>query len=59
MARIKITGYLDTEELDAEHVDLDDKTGLSEAGYEAVTTYEGQPPYKIADLTDVEVELQK
>ena len=31
--RIKVTGYLDTEDMEPEHVDLSHPLGLSEAGY--------------------------
>lgn len=34
MARIKVTGYLEVEDLDPERVDLDHEMGLSPAGYE-------------------------
>ncbi|GAA4680626.1 hypothetical protein GCM10023226_17240 [Nocardioides nanhaiensis] len=32
--KINVTGHLDTDDLDAEHVDLDHPMGLSSAGYE-------------------------
>ena len=34
MARIKVTGWIDTTELDEEEVDLGHKYGLSNEGYE-------------------------
>lgn len=37
MARIKVTGYLDTEEMASNHVDLNHPMGLSTEGYEALT----------------------
>lgn len=33
MARIKVTGYIDTAGLDPDYVDLADDTGLSEEGF--------------------------
>lgn len=33
MSRIKVTGYLYTEDMDAEDVDLDHEMGLSESGH--------------------------
>lgn len=35
MNKIKVTGYLAVDDIDPEHVDLSNSTGLSEAGYEA------------------------
>lgn len=50
MAKIKVTGYLDTEELEPEQVDLDHPYGLSDEGYEEISNSLG--------LDDVEFELQ-
>jgi hypothetical protein len=33
MSRIKVTGYLDTDDLDDRHVDPSHEMGLSEEGY--------------------------
>lgn len=35
--RIKVTGYLDTDDLDAEHVDTSHETGLSQEGFEVMS----------------------
>lgn len=35
MARIKVTGYIDTDDLPPEHVDLSHEMGLSNKGFEA------------------------
>ena len=34
MSRIKVTGYLDTADLNPEHVDLDHESGLSSEGFD-------------------------
>lgn len=52
MARIKVTGYIDTGDLGEEEIDLDSPTGLSAQGFENI----------IMDLglsEPVTVELQK
>lgn len=51
--RIKITGYIDTDEMDPAHLDLAHETGLSEDGYIAVTT--GQ--MDLGGMEDIETEL--
>lgn len=60
MARIKVTGYLDTDEMDEDHVDLNHETGLSEKGTDAASSvfYNGVP-YKLTDLEDIEFELER
>lgn len=50
MARIKVTGYLDTDDLDPEDVDLDHEMGLSNKGYEEWTQFFGT-------LEDVEFQI--
>ena len=37
MARIKVTGYIDTEDLELHQIDLSHEMGLSERGYEEVS----------------------
>lgn len=32
--KIKVTGYMDTDDMPEEYVDLDNETGLSEAGFD-------------------------
>ena len=49
MARIKVTGYIDTDNLEPDLVDLAHETGLSEDGYIDVS--------RRLDLDDVEFEL--
>lgn len=34
MPRIKVTGYIDTRDIDPEHLDLDHDTGLSSEGFD-------------------------
>lgn len=53
MARIKVTGYLDTDDLDPEQVDLSHEMGLTEHGYD------GKFPVFSSILEDVEFELVK
>jgi hypothetical protein len=55
--RIKITGYLDTEEMDSEDVDLGHPTGLSTKGYDDVTSMEGT--LRVSELEDIEVRLER
>jgi hypothetical protein len=50
MARIKVTGYLDTSGMEPSMVDLGHETGLSPSGYEKVTFD--------LDLDDVEFVLE-
>jgi hypothetical protein len=58
MSRIKVTGYLNTEDMEPEDLDPDHSSGLSESGYDKVTTY-GQVTYQIADLEDIELEVER
>jgi hypothetical protein len=51
MARIRVTGYLETDDVDPEDVDLDHKMGLSASGYEKLSSELG--------LDEVEFELEK
>ena len=60
MARISITGYVDTEDLPSEAVDLDHDMGLTNAAYEALIGVSGEtPPFSLSDLQDLEFSLQK
>ncbi len=56
--RIKITGYIDIDDLEEEYVDLDDPTGLSAEGFEAIMIGEG-PPFIIADLQENDAVLEE
>lgn len=55
MARIKVTGYIDTEELEATGVELDlsHETGLTASGFDKLSAEFGQ------QLDDVDFELVK
>lgn len=53
--RIRVTGYLNVDDLPAAHIDLNDPTGLSPAGYESVTDPDTR--YTLADLEDLELRL--
>lgn len=57
--RIKVTGYLETDDMDPTHVDLLDPSGLSSEGEDALMSslYRGVN-YKTCDLEDIEAELQ-
>lgn len=57
MARIRVTGYLNTEDLDPDHVDLGHETGLSGRGDEAITSVYGDAPVYLHDLEDLKLEL--
>lgn len=52
MARIKVTGYIDTDDLDPSEVDLSHEMGLSSEGYERYST-------RPVMLDDVEFELER
>jgi hypothetical protein len=53
MARIRVTGYIDTTGLDPDYVDLTDDTGLSENGFIDVPREMG-----LEDLDDIEFEVE-
>jgi hypothetical protein len=55
MARIKITGYINTSELDESEVLEMHPTGLTESGYTNLISGENGDPLSVADLHDVEV----
>ncbi len=55
--RIQITGYIDTDMLHEDDVDLDDSTGLSVGGYERIIQGIGTESIPVADLDNIEVEL--
>lgn len=57
MTRIKITGYVESDDLDPEHVDLTHSTGLTEDGYLDLVAGEQGKPLKLTDLDDVETEV--
>lgn len=56
MPRIKITGYINTDDLGASEIDLDHPTGLSAEGYDVYTGPDGV--FQVSDLEDLEVELE-
>lgn len=58
MSRIKITGYVDSEDLTPEYVDLNHPTGLSEEGYLNLVGGEDGAPLTLVDLDDVETEVE-
>lgn len=49
--RIKVTGYIPVDDLDPEDVDLADKTGMSEAGFDRLHEELG------SQLEDLDAEL--
>lgn len=53
MSKIKITGYVDTDDFGTESLDETHGSGLSSAGYEELMQT------KLEDLDDVRVELDK
>jgi hypothetical protein len=52
VSKIKITGYVDTDEFGEESLDLSDRSGLSSSGYEELMRT------SVEDLDDVRVELE-
>lgn len=55
MSRLKITGYVDTEDLAADMLDESAKSGLTEAGYDEAMDYLISGPLGMHDV-DIEVE---
>ncbi len=55
MARLKVVGYIESADLDPEHVDLSDDSGLSEQGYLDLIVGESGMALSLMDLDDVEV----
>jgi hypothetical protein len=52
--RIKITGYIDTDDLDADQVDEGHSTGLSDEGYQSLIFDADGKGLRVADLSDVD-----
>lgn len=59
MGRLKITGYIDTDDLRPEDVDLEHDTGLSSEGFDILIAGVNDSAIKLSDLEDVEVEIDK
>jgi len=59
MARIKITGYIDTDELEQDEVDTSHEMGLSVEGYEAAVGIDGGGGWSFTRMNDVEFVLEK
>lgn len=58
-ARLKVTGYVDIDDLDPEHVDLDHPTGLTAEGYDAlIVGDEGQQQLTLGSLGDIQTEIE-
>lgn len=58
MARIKITGYVDVDDLDPSLVDLNHESGLSSEGFDALGSGNGLDHFQAGkSLNDVETEL--
>ena len=55
MAKIKVTGWIDSDDLNDGDADPNHTSGLSEQGYNRMTTYDLEPGYKVADLNDIEI----
>jgi hypothetical protein len=55
MKRIKVTAYMDPDDLNEEYVDLDHDMGLSNDGYEFYAGVTGETP--LGPLGDIEFEL--
>lgn len=59
MARIKITGYINTEGYPAEAFDLEHSTGFSAEGHEQLIAGITGDALSLADLDDVATEVEK
>lgn len=60
MPRIKVTGYINTDDLDADMVDLNNSTGLSTLGFEELQgMHDVNTALPISSLEDLEFELQE
>jgi len=58
MARIKVTGYMETDGMNPEFVDLSHETGLSNKGYEAMSGASGEQfDYDLSSLDDLQTEV--
>lgn len=58
MARIKVTGYMNVDEINPDFVDLDHATGLTDEGYGALTGMTTrQFDYSLSGLEDLETEV--
>lgn len=63
--RIKVTGYLNVEDLPVEFIDINSSTGLSEDGYQAILGVsqiqglEHEGNLRIGDLDDVNFEFDE
>lgn len=64
MARIKVTGYLDTDNLPDEFLDSSSPDGLSLEGYEAIVGInpieglENEGNHTLGDLEDIDMTLE-
>jgi hypothetical protein len=56
MPSIRFTGILNTEDMEAEDIDLTDPSGLSAKGYDAYTSMDSS--VNISTLEDLEVTLE-
>lgn len=54
-SRIKVTGYIEVDDLREEHVDLTSPDGLSSAGYTEVAHGAN---WNVGDLVDLDLELE-
>jgi hypothetical protein len=59
MTRLKITGYIDTNELEEGEVDEMSPTGLSEEGYMNLVNGENGQPLSLADMHDVSIRVER
>ena len=55
MRVIKITGYIEIDDVEAEHLDLEHETGFSASGYDYYLGPESN--IKLADLFDLDSEV--
>jgi hypothetical protein len=56
--RIKVTGYIDTDDIHGEMIDVDNPTGLSDEGFDSFTSGK-DGNLAIAELDDLSFELEE
>lgn len=58
--RLKITGYIDVDEIEAQHLDLQHPTGLTAEGYDGLIMgdVDGVYPLSLSSLDDLDTSLE-
>jgi hypothetical protein len=58
MTRLRVTGYINTEDLDPGQLDPDHSTGLTDEAYSDLVYDEDGGALKLSDLEDVDIEVE-